>query len=256
MSSYAVIFLQTIGIQDVYKITVLIMFTFGASCMFAFYFPDKVGRRWLMIVCSVVMASCLFVVSGIAGFGLAEDENAMKGALCALFFWWFFSALGWSSWYVNPLKIMVFWPLTTNTYPSTWIVTAEIPTLQLREKTIMLGTVSGFSVSILVTFVNPFIQEVGYGGLEGRVGFVYGGFSVLAAVWCLFMLPETGSRTLEELDELFAAEVSVWKFSKYKTNGFGAQIAQIEGTEIPYDGSKLDKEAAFAVTEGRTQGLV
>jgi MFS transporter, SP family, sugar:H+ symporter len=114
------------------------------------------------------------------------------------------------------------------TCSSVWIVTAEVPTLQLREKTIMTGTFLGFCVSVIVTFVSPYLQDAGYGNLGGRVGFVYGGFSVVAAIWCFFFLPETRGRSLEELDELFAAKVSVWRFSSYKATGAGAQLAEVE----------------------------
>lgn len=92
----------------------------------------------------------------------------------------------------------------------------------------MTATFSGSCVSILITFVSPFIQSSEYGGLGARIGFIYGGFSFATAMWALFFLPETGSRNLEELDELFQKKVSVWKFSKYQTSGYGAQLAEIE----------------------------
>lgn len=105
----------------------------------------------------------------------------------------------------------------------------------------MTATFSGFCVSILVSFINPFMQDEGYGGLKGKVGFVYGSFSVLAVIWCLIMLPETKGRSLEELDELFEKGVSTWKFGSYKTTGFGAMI---EGRA---DGKDMDEEGSIDV---------
>lgn len=117
MSSYAVVFLQTVGVQDVYKISVLLVFFMLVSSIMAFYFPDRFGRRPIMIITACVMAACMYVVAGITGTpSLASNDQAMQGALAALFIWWFALALGWSS--------------------CVWIVTAEVPTLQLREKTI------------------------------------------------------------------------------------------------------------------------
>ena len=52
------------------------------------------------------------------------------------------------------------------------------------------------------------MQDEGYGKLKGKVGFVYGPCSIVAAVWSLLFLPETGGRSLEELDKLFEALVS------------------------------------------------
>jgi hypothetical protein len=108
------------------------------------------------------------------------------------------------------------------------MVTAEVSSLQLREKTITIATFTGYSVSIMVTFVSPFMQDAGYGNLQGRMGFVWGSFSLVAALWTLLYVPETGFRSLEEIDELFQNKVSVWKFDKYHTTGFGAQVAIVE----------------------------
>lgn len=107
-------------------------------------------------------------------------------------------------------------------------MTAEVPTLQLREKTITISTFLGFCVSILVTFVSPFIQDAKYGNLGGYIGFLYGSFSFTAAIWAFLFCPETGFRSLEELDELFQNHVSVWRFRTYETSGFGAELAQVE----------------------------
>lgn len=118
----------------------------------------------------------------------------------------------------------------------------------------MTATFFGFCVSVMVTFINPFMQDEGYGNLGGRVGFVYGSFSVVAALWCLFFLPETGSRSLEELDELFEARVSVWKFSKYRTSGYGAQIAEVE--DAAADGVVNAKELAMHDVESVKEARV
>jgi MFS transporter, SP family, sugar:H+ symporter len=132
-----------------------------------------------------------------------------------------------------------------------------MPTLQLREKTIMTGTFLGFCVSVLVTFINPFMQDEGYGNLGGRVGFIYGSFSVAAAVWCFFWLPETASRSLEEIDELFENKVSVFKFRSYQTSGFGAQIAEVEDVTIMHGVPMQTKaEAIVADMEKRSDTAV
>ncbi|KAL2823732.1 hypothetical protein BDW59DRAFT_163099 [Aspergillus cavernicola] len=96
------------------------------------------------------------------------------------------------------------------------------------KKTITICTFPGFCVSILVTFISPYIRNPEYGNLGGQIGFLYGSFSFVAAVWTLFFYPETGFRSLEELDELFQSRVSVWNFRRHQTSGFGAQLAVVE----------------------------
>ncbi|KAL3463482.1 hypothetical protein BJX64DRAFT_287231 [Aspergillus heterothallicus] len=206
MSNYLVVFLQGIGITNEYRMTVLMTFTNAMSCGFAFYFVDRLGRRPLILVSTVVMGAAMFAIAGVTGFG---DQGAhASGALAGLFLWQIFQAIGWSS--------------------CVWIVTAEVATLQLREKTITIATFSGFVVNVLVTYISPFIQDEGHAGLEGRIGFIWGGFSVLAFVWAFLVVPELKGRSLEELDELFENSVPTLKFSKHECSGYGAQLTVAE----------------------------
>lgn len=46
------------------------------------------------------------------------------------------------------------------------------------------------------------------------------------------MLPETASRTLEELDVLFENRVSVWRFGSYKILSGPESIPASEGVEV------------------------
>ncbi|KAF7546714.1 hypothetical protein G7Z17_g8232 [Cylindrodendrum hubeiense] len=208
MSSYSVLFFQSLGVQDVYKIMILFLLTMALSSGFGFYIPDRFGRRPILISTAALMGVCMYIVAGLKGFSLAESASATKGATAALFIWEFAMSVGWSS--------------------CVWIVTAEVPSLQLREKTMTIATFSGFCVSILITFVNPFIQDEGYGNLGACVGFLYGGFSFVAAIWAYLTLPETAFRTLEELDELFQADIPTRQFRKFISTGIGAQIAEVE----------------------------
>jgi len=91
-----VVFLQAIGIADVYKVLVLLYFTNMAASAFAFYFADKIGRRPLLFGGACVMAICMFTVAAITGYD--NNPQSIKGALACLFIWQFVQAIGWSSW--------------------------------------------------------------------------------------------------------------------------------------------------------------
>ncbi|KAL4749563.1 general substrate transporter [Aspergillus terricola var. indicus] len=206
MSNYLVVFLQGIEIADEYQTTVLMTFTNAMSYSFAFYFVDRLGRRPLILVSTVVMGAAMFAIAGVTGVG-DQGANA-SGALAGLFLWQIFQAIGWSS--------------------CVWIVTAEVATIQLRERTITIASFSGFVFNVPVTYISPFIQDKGHAGLEGRIGFIWGGFSILALVWAFFVVPELKGRSLEELDELFENKVSTLMFSKYQCSGYGAQLTVAE----------------------------
>lgn len=54
--------------------------------------------------------------------------------------------------------------------------------------------------------------------------FIYGAFSVAALVFVWFFVPETKGRSLEDIDEMFQAQVPVWRFNRYVCTGLGAQM--------------------------------
>lgn len=89
------------------------------------------------------------------------------------------------------------------------------------------------------------MQDEGYGNLQGKVGFVYGSFSVIAAIWVAFVLPEMRGRALEELDEMFGQRVSTFKFDTFETEGLGAKIVGVQRS-----GCADDPESSVKVVPG------
>lgn len=87
------------GVEDVYKVVVLYLFTFCMSAAFAFYIPDRFGRRWIMTGSTVVLATCMFAVGGLAGSSKAHTQAYRQGALACLFVWDIVMTVAWSSWY-------------------------------------------------------------------------------------------------------------------------------------------------------------
>jgi MFS transporter, SP family, sugar:H+ symporter len=87
MSSYMVLFFKALGIKDVYMILVLYMLTMTLGAGLGFYFPDRVGRRYILFGTSLVLCIMMYIVAGVKGFGLENSLAATRGAM----------ALGWSS---------------------------------------------------------------------------------------------------------------------------------------------------------------
>ncbi|KAF2766795.1 putative transporter [Teratosphaeria nubilosa] len=207
VTAYAILFLQTVGIEDEYQILVLLYLVGFVGNAMNFYLSDRVGRRTMMLWCAVVMAACMFVIGGLTGYD--DDSGAGKtGALAAIFIWNFVDSVGWSG--------------------CVWITCAEVPTAQLRERSMTISTASSFAVNLMVTYVNPYLQNAGAGDLQGKVGFVYGGFCVGAVVWVFLFLPEMKGRSLEELDELFERRVGTLRFGGVVTEGLGAEVTRLE----------------------------
>lgn len=58
----------------------------------------------------------------------------------------------------------------------------------------------------------PYLMNKGYGGLGGKVGFVYGSFCFAMNVVAFFCIPELKGRSLEEIDALFESNVPLRQF--------------------------------------------
>lgn len=219
MTTYSIVLFQAIGIKDEYKMLIYLYFVDMMADACAFIIADKVGRRPLMFTSSIIVAASLYTVGGLTGYADNNDPAVQKGTLAAIFVWFFIDAVGWAG--------------------CVWITCAEAPTTALRERTMTIATFSGFVVNLMIQYISPYLQNEGYANLQGKIGFVWGSFAIVAAAWIAFFLPEMSGRSLEELDESFEKEVSVWKFKKFKTDGIGAEVTALENGDIDVDVGKV-----------------
>jgi hypothetical protein len=51
--------------------------------------------------------------------------------------------------------------------------------------------------------------------LQGKVGWIFGGFGAIFTVWAFFHVPESAGRTIDEMDILFSKRIPARKFSQY-----------------------------------------
>lgn len=98
--------------------------------------------------------------------------------------------------------------------------------------------------------LQPYLMDKGPGdaGLGAKVGWFFAAPSkstptalpsvflayppgFLLFLFGLFIIPELKGRSLEETDELFAAGLHAWQFSKHQTQGTGAKIAALQNED-------------------------
>jgi MFS transporter, SP family, sugar:H+ symporter len=96
-------------------------------------------------------------------------------------------------------------------------------------------------VSFVVVYTTPYLLSTPGANLGPKLGYIWAGFAFVGAVWVWFCMPELKGRSLEEVDELFAAKLPAWKFKSYKTHGrFEVEMSpeekegkkEIEHTEV------------------------
>ena len=103
------------------------------------------------------------------------------------------------------------------TLHSSYVVLSETAALRLKEKTNLFASVISVLTTFVTSFTMPYLINAKYANLGGKVGFIYGAINFIMVVATFFFIPELKSRTLEEVDQLFASGAPLRKFSEIKT---------------------------------------
>lgn len=96
-----------------------------------------------------------------------------------------------------------------------YLLGSELPNAAVREKTQSLGGAWNVVWAFVTNFVIPYLNRA----IHFKVGFIFGGISVIALVFTFFFLPETkvrlhhGNRQLPVLTECSLTRVAHWRRS-------------------------------------------
>lgn len=116
--------------------------------------------------------------------------------------------------------------------PAAYITAAEVGTASLREKTMAFATAMNVVVGFVVVFTTPYLLSAPYANLGPNLGYVWGGFAAIGAIWVWFCMPELKGRNLEEIDQLFDAGLPAWKFSSFESKGLSHDVAVFETKQV------------------------
>ncbi|KAF7872256.1 hypothetical protein EAF04_003180 [Stromatinia cepivora] len=100
--------------------------------------------------------------------------------------------------------------------PVCYTIFCEVSATKVRTKTIAVATAMQALVGIVMTVAIPYMINPDQANWRGKIGFFYGGCSVVCFIWCWLRVPETKGRTYEELDLMFAKGVKTRDFKNYK----------------------------------------
>ncbi|KKY15570.1 putative maltose permease [Phaeomoniella chlamydospora] len=95
-------------------------------------------------------------------------------------------------------------------------VLGETPSAHLRARTIALATATQAIFGIVMNIIVPYMVTPNEANLKGKVGFVFGGLSLLATLWAYFYIPELKGRTFHEIDEIFERKIPARHTRKYR----------------------------------------
>ncbi|KAK2016158.1 quinate permease [Colletotrichum eremochloae] len=157
---------------------------FFISTLPAMAFIDKVGRKPILIVGSIVMLISM-VIPGIIVAKFSHDwpGHPAEGWVAVAFIWVYIGAFG-ASW-----------------GPVSWTLISEIFPLSIRAKGASIGASSNWINNFAVAFYVPSMLK----NWEWGTYIFFAVFLAASIVWVWFSLPETKGATLEEMDRVFGS---------------------------------------------------
>lgn len=194
-SVYGAYFIRSLDIINPFTVTVANAAVQLLACVIAMIMVDKLGRRNIIFVGCSIQTIALFVMGGLGT--VADPSTSVRvGVILAM-------------------CIMVF-GFTTGWAPTSHTLSAEIPSMRLRDITYRSASIVNISTQFAVTISMPYLLNEPYAGLGSRVGFIFGAVALLSMVFVYMCLPECKGRSLEEIDLLFESKVPLRKFAGVK----------------------------------------
>ncbi|KAF8268265.1 general substrate transporter [Lactarius quietus] len=145
---------------------------------------DKWGRRFFLLIGSVLLAMALAIIGGLQyysstlPFGDARLPTA-NGIFAAVCVYLFVFGATWG--------------------PTPWLLGAEIFPLRARAKGMALSTVSNWACNFIIAFITPPL----FNAISGGYYFVLLGFCIISGMVVYLVYPETAHATLEQLSQVF-----------------------------------------------------
>ncbi|KAH8660278.1 putative sugar transporter [Xylariales sp. PMI_506] len=222
LSAYATYFFALAGLTNAFLVSVISYACSTAGCLSTFWLVTWFGRRTLLLVGGATVAVCMltFASVSVADPGSVAANNVLIAFICI--FNYAYSAT-WGS--IVPLLV------------------GEIPSNRLRSKTVSLALACSWILSLTVICGVPYLISPSYANLGTKVGFIFGGATVPVTVFCLFFLPETKGRTLEEIDEMFLNGIPARRFKGYVCSG------EAQGMSAELVAEKLEHGGCATMTE-------
>ncbi|KAH7388947.1 general substrate transporter [Cadophora sp. MPI-SDFR-AT-0126] len=189
---YATYFLELIGIKDYFSASVALYVVMLVASTAAFPLTEIYGRRFLIVIPQFILCLMLLLI-GIMGC-VPNKSQASWGIVAFIYVW----AL------IYQLSIGA----------TGFVLASEIATMRLRGATQGLITITNACWGLIMQFTVPYMINPDAGDLGGKVGFIFLGTGIIAAVGGWYLYPETKGISFEKLDRLYAMKIPARHFKK------------------------------------------
>lgn len=221
MIGYATYFLELIGIQDYFSASVALYVVMLLASLAAFPLTEIFGRRFLIVKPQFVLCFMLLII-GILGC-VPNQRTASKAIVAFIYVW------------------AIIYQLSIGA--TGFVLASEIATMRLRGATQGLITITNACWGLIMQFTVPYMINPDAGNLGGKVGFIFLGTGLIAAVGGWWLFPETKGLSFEQMDLLYAQGVSPRKFQE-------AQEQVVAAADEPTaEGERKEPDASVAQHE-------
>ena len=196
---YSTYFYQQAGLPSTQAFNMsLIQYGLGIVGVFiAWFMLPYFGRRTLYIWGLVGLDVCLLTIGGL---GTAVPTR---------------TAISWS---IGSLLIFYTLIYDITVGPICYALVSEVPSSELRSKTIVLSRMTYNLLNIVSNTITPYMLNPGAWAWGAKAGFFFAGTCTISLAFAGFQIPETKGRTYAELNALFAEHTQAWKFESKQVN--------------------------------------
>ncbi|KAI1079379.1 general substrate transporter [Whalleya microplaca] len=173
-------FTQLGTIQNPFLISLITTLVNVCSTPISFWSIERIGRRPLLLWGALGMVICQFIVAIIGT--VTSEPNAVKAMIAFICIYIFFFASTWG--------------------PGAWVVIGEIYPLPMRARGVALSTASNWLWNCIIAVITPYMVDTDKGNLGAKVFYIWGGLCTCCFVYTYFLVPETKSLTLEQVDQM------------------------------------------------------
>ncbi|KAJ3390348.1 hypothetical protein HDU84_007603 [Entophlyctis sp. JEL0112] len=188
---YGTTFFKQAGFSNSFTISMITSGVNMVATIPSFYLIEKVGRRKLLFWGAVVMCICEYIVA-IVGVVVGSDNTSAQTTLVVF--------------------VCIYICAFASTWgPIAWVVLNEINPLNIRAKSVSMGTASNWFWNFLIGFVTPYLvdSDAGDAGLGVKVFFIWGTTCFMCAIFTYFVVYETKGLSLEEIDQLYINHTAI-----------------------------------------------
>lgn len=196
---YSTYFYQNAGLSTSNAFTFsIVQYALGIiGTVMSWFMSQKFGRFDLYFG-GVCIQAVILIVTG--GLGFVNSDGA--------------------SWAVGSLLLVFTFVYDMTIGPICYCLVTELPSTQLRTKTVILSR-NLYNISgIIIAIIMPYMLNPTAWNWKAKTGLFWAGFAILSGIWIWFELPETKGRTFAELDLLFENNVPARKFKTTEVEVF------------------------------------